>query len=574
MTERDVFESRLRVALLRHVADGPTDFDALAFARTVAAREPRRHGFAAARTWQGFAIPRRAWVLLLLAGLLAAMVGGMLVVGSQLQRKPPAVVPAFVCPPGSTPNKPGPVDQARPVLGGGTYSALDRRAGRLVAFGPTLTNFETWTFDTCTNVWTQMHPDRAPDSASGLVYDVDSDATIGVFSGTVWAYDLGADAWTEKGRAPIDARLVAYDPGSGLVVAAPARESRTANAVQLWSYDIATDTWARIGEASAQAAGSRGEAYAYDASVDRVIVYSVNESANHTWLLDLRAGTWARSGADTPTIHGLWGMATVPPALVFDDATKRTLVSSIMGGIAAYDATVDGWEHVVGTADSDQAWARFGPSSGWWLDAYDPVNRRLIGSGTGNSLWAFDPANRQWTVLLEGEAGTEPTDFGFGPFVPAQPGSAPDLEAMLPSDVNGVTFTKTSAVGGIPSTRLGKGGWGRVPLPADMLGEFLHAYGRTLADLSIAISIPTDAPKADTFCIAFRVKGADATELAATLATISGLEAVAATVGGKQVQVFRETPGVGFDLYVKDDVLFYVFTDGTSLIDGIVAALP
>ena len=35
-------------------------------------------------------------------------------------------------------------------------------------------------------------------------------------------------------------------------------------------------------------------------------------------------------------------MATVPPALVFDDATKRTLVSSIMGGIAAYDATVDG----------------------------------------------------------------------------------------------------------------------------------------------------------------------------------------------------------------------------------------
>ncbi len=31
---------------------------------------------------------------------------------------------------------------------------------------------------------------------------------------------------------------------------------------------------------------------------------------------------------------------------------------------------------------------------------------------------------------------------------------------------------------------------------------------------------------------------------------------------------------MGFDLYVKDDVLFYVFTDGTPLIDGIVAALP
>jgi hypothetical protein len=587
MTERDVFESRLHAALVRHVANGPTDFDALAFARTVAAKEPRRRGLAASLTLRGLAFPRRAWVLLLLAGLLAALVAGTLLVGSLQERRLPAVVPpvapsvapsiapAFVCPAGSTPDKPGPGAQVRPALGGGTYSAFDRRAGRLVAFGPTLTNFETWTFDTCTNAWTQMHPDRAPDSASGLVYDVDSDATIGVFSGTVWAYDLGADAWTEKGRAPIDARLVAYDPGSGLVVAAPAWESRTANAVQLWSYDIATDTWARIGEASAQAAGSRGEAYAYDASVDRLIVYSVNESANQTWLFDLRAGTWARSGADTPTVNGRWGMATYPPAIVYDEGAKRTVVGGPSGRMAAYEATADRWEYLVGGAEPGQDWAtRFGPASQGGGDVYDAVNRRLIGGGEGNSLWAFDPANRQWTVLLEGEAGTEPTDRGFGPFVPAQPGSAPDLEAMLPSDVNGVTFTKTSVVGGIPSTRLGKGGWGRVPLPADMLGEFLHAYGRTLADLNIAISIPTDASRADTFCIAFRVKGADATELAATLATISGLEAVTATVGGKQVQVFRETGGMGFDLYIKGDVVFYVFTDGSPLADEIVAALP
>ena len=301
---------------------------------------------------------------------------------------------------------------------------------------------------------------------------------------------------------------------------------------------------------------------------------SVNESANQTWLFDLRTGTWSRSGADTPTIHGLYGMATVPPAIVYDEATERTVVSGTWVRSAAYDATADRWEYLVGGADSDQRWARFGPSSGWWLDAYDLVNRRLIGRGEGNSLWAFDPANRRWTVLLEGEAGTEPTDLGFGPFVPAQPGSAPDLEAMLPTEANGVTFAKTSVVGGIPSTRLGRGGWGRVPLPADMLEEFLRAYGRTLADLNIAISIPTDASKADTFCIALRVKGADATELAATLATISGLEATAATVGGKEVQVAREIGGMGFDLYVRGDVLFYVFTDGTSLIDGIVAALP
>jgi hypothetical protein len=31
---------------------------------------------------------------------------------------------------------------------------------------------------------------------------------------------------------------------------------------------------------------------------------------------------------------------------------------------------------------------------------------------------------------------------------------------------------------------------------------------------------------------------------------------------------------MGFDLYVRCNVVFYVFTDGTPLIDGIVAALP
>jgi hypothetical protein len=93
MTERDAFENRLRAALLRHVADGPTGFDALGFARVVAAKEPRRHGFAGTLTWRGVAVPRLAWTLLLLAALLAAMVAGMLFVGSQIQQKLPAVVP-------------------------------------------------------------------------------------------------------------------------------------------------------------------------------------------------------------------------------------------------------------------------------------------------------------------------------------------------------------------------------------------------------------------------------------------------------------------------------------------------
>ena len=108
--------------------------------------------------------PRPAWVLLLLAGLLAALVGGTLLVGSQQRRLPavvPPVGPVFECPPGSTPDEPGPVDQARPA--GLTWTmAFDRRAGRLVALAGVDSALETWTFDVCTNTWTRMHPNREP----------------------------------------------------------------------------------------------------------------------------------------------------------------------------------------------------------------------------------------------------------------------------------------------------------------------------------------------------------------------------------------------------------------------------
>ena len=110
MADPDVFERRLRAALVRHVHGGPTDFDAHAFARMVAASEPRRHGRGAILGWRRVVVPRVAWVLLL-AALLTAMITGLLVVGSQLDWKLPAVlpvVPAFECPLGSLPEDSAP----------------------------------------------------------------------------------------------------------------------------------------------------------------------------------------------------------------------------------------------------------------------------------------------------------------------------------------------------------------------------------------------------------------------------------------------------------------------------------
>jgi hypothetical protein len=455
--------------------------------------------------------------------------------------------------------------------------------------GDEVTGVETWTFDVCTNTWTRMHPDREPStSGSNLVYDVDSDVTILIEAREVWAYDLQADTWTLKDAvAPIDASSSTlatswiYDPVTGLVVAAAAefaaepewKRSRP----ELWSYDVATDTWTPILQDGPAPAWDRGVSVAYDASTDRLIAYGVNQSmdaGNEAWLFDLRTGTWSRADADTPEICGLWGMNRYPPALVYDEAEERTVVSG-NGGLAAYDAATDRWENLNGSDDPGQGSVEFGPSSEWSMDTYDPVNGRLVGLGGGNGLWAFDPATRQWTVLLEGrDAGAAPTD-DEGVAVTPRPGWAPELEALLPSDVDGVRFTNTSVAGRPLSTRLGKGGWGSVPLGSDELNPFLSDHGKWLTDLNIAVATPIDRSRADTFAIAFQVKGVDATELARLLADPYGaIGGATATVGGKEVQVFRETRGMGFDLYVKDDVLFYVFTDGTSLIDGIVAALP
>ena len=384
------------------------------------------------------AVPRSAWVLLLLAALLAALVGGTLLVGSQ-QRRLPAVVPpvgqVFECPPGSTPDTPGPVDQARPLRSpmavALTAMAFDRRAGRLVALADTDFGLETWTFDVCTNTWTRMHPNKEPPSNSsfGLVYDVDSDVTVAVdWDGRVWAYDLEADTWTEKGRAPVDdAPLRFYDPASGLVIALGDDGDADTLGLELWSYEVETDEWAPIPQAKPLAIGPHYEDFAYDTSVDRLVAYAntwkdAGDTAEgwifeaRTWLFDIRTGTWSGTGAATPEYsYGLWG---IQPGIAYDEAAQRTVMLG-QGHSAAYDATADRWETLYVGASWDEPGAcgtrpecRRMPHL-----VYDPVNERLVVYGGTVSLsadpgWvnpddmlAFDTRTREWTVLLEPSEG-------------------------------------------------------------------------------------------------------------------------------------------------------------------------
>jgi hypothetical protein len=426
MADLDVLERRVIAVLLDYVGQVPDAVDAAAVARRVALEHPRRRAFRVG--WRPTAVPRVAWVLL--AALLLA-IAGALVVGSQPELKLPAVVPPVgqvaTCPPGSTPDEPGPVGQARPAEEH-SATAFDRRAGRLVVVTDGSNGVETWTFDVCANIWTQMAPNREPPSVAyspQLVYDVDSDVTIwvsevvisGVASEKVWAYNLQADTCTEKSAAPtIGFVFLAYDPVSGLVVAAPHPEiERT-----WWNYEVETDTWIPIHQANA--GPSQRVVIAYDGSVDRLVAYgdaAYGSTPYETWLFDIRTGTWSRSAAERPAVAG-WLTA---PGSVYDEAAERTLIFA-RAPLTAYDARADRWE-ILAAPES------ISPPTDPWHSApsvyvYDAVNRRLVGWRVGGNrnqesgVAALDLTNRKWTVLLEPSGRSSST-----PVPRPEPTSAP-----------------------------------------------------------------------------------------------------------------------------------------------------
>jgi hypothetical protein len=245
----------------------------------------------------------------------------------------------------------------------------------------------------------QMHPTQAPPPDSNvwfeqLVYDVNSDVTIGTFSTGVWAYDLQANAWSRKGSAVLGGSPAAYDPVSGLVVSVlgviPGRSER----VQLWNYDVETDTWTPIHQATAGPDDAEMHyQVAYDAFVDRLVLYGIGGSGTppyDTWLFDIRTGTWTESRAERPAV-GPAGPGLTGPRLVYDEAAERTLVFT-WAPLTAYDASTDRWEILTGGEDRVVDPHQM---------EYDSVNRRLVGWGAGGAVEALDLVTGEWTVLLE-----------------------------------------------------------------------------------------------------------------------------------------------------------------------------
>ena len=148
------------------------------------------------------------------------------------------------------------------------------------------------------------------------------------------------------------------------------------------------------------------------------------------------------------------------------------------------------------------------------------------------------------------------------------PGATGDLAAKLPSQVNGVTFMKTSFGGSMFTGAIPIGGGDQD------FAKFLADNGKSMSDVQIAMATATGSSASGSVVMAFQVKGVPSDKLLAW-ATKDTSKMPKTSIGGKEVFGAAEM-GFGAYIYVKDDVIFYVLSMGgdASMAEAVLKQLP
>jgi hypothetical protein len=375
------------------------------------------------------------------AGVMVALFGGLLLASILTTRQGAEPLPGAVsetatgalasCPAGSTPDQPGPADQARPPGGDDVAVAFDRGAGQLVYHVAKRGIPETWTLDVCTNTWALAQRGDGPGTGDRLldaVYDERAGVTVAVDgaesdAGT-WTFDLSAAAWTERQTPPFPDALpvrLTYDRDAGRTVALSLQRP-----FRMWTYDATADEWHPV--VPAEPLPSHEYAMhvlaTYDRSVDRLLTYHLGHAA----LFDTATGAWETVGTRSPAfVYG--GYLSYGGEIVHDEASGWTVLISD-GLVIAYDAAAGDWATLWGEERGEYVDGGIavedpvrGPLGGTDHHlAFDPVNDRIILVGGSTStlasraprqdVWAFDAVNGEWTELVPASDEREVTDDG------------------------------------------------------------------------------------------------------------------------------------------------------------------
>jgi hypothetical protein len=374
------------------------------------------------------------WVVVALAMLLA-LIGGLLVIGALQDRQPLAV---SACPPGTTPDEPGPIDQARPAqVERVIWDPTDGRS--VLAFSPADSRTgATWRFDVCSNAWRQYSGSPTPVMVPGptgvglvpalddsaIVNDVDSGLVV-VFERNrpyIWSYAPNVHRWALLGERPfVNPVTAARDPVTGLIAVFGTVGPTYAMDGQMWTFDVDSGSWTRVGDGAPRLPWPESlfVSVAYDQAVDRFVLVAPQVARGlldtdgqplpgdaplpgGTWLFDLRTRTWSpRTAPPAEALSfGGWGWTlefeTAGDPVVYDEANERVLAFGART-VAAYDSTAGTWE-LVWSGEPDLRTRA--------PKAFDPVNARVVTFARlggyvplVDEVAAFDLATRDWIVL-------------------------------------------------------------------------------------------------------------------------------------------------------------------------------
>jgi hypothetical protein len=309
---------------------------------------------------------------------------------------------AATCPPGSNPDAPGSVDQPRPWGANWSNQAavFDQHAGRIVYVDEA---GDTWTFNVCTNTWSEMNPRFMNDDASTwmgrdgwpgqLVYDVDSDRTIAFGGNHLGVYDANFNTWTVR-SLPTDYAVaepgsgVVYDPVSGLVV--------IRFSPGLVAYDVDTDTWIPV-----ETVGNRPYPpflVGYVPETDRFVFLDGFDGEG--LIVDPRTGRSEDLKGPEGGVFAGFG------SLDYATSASGAYVLDKGGDICRLDPTTLEWGCISGPDPNS------GDAGLLGAIVADPINHRIVliyGYGPGfngerfydvNPIWAIDFPTRDWTQLL------------------------------------------------------------------------------------------------------------------------------------------------------------------------------
>lgn len=214
--------------------------------------------------------------------------------------------------------------------------AYDRQSKRIILFGgagATDVSNQTWAYNLGANMWTERQPSISPPARLGarMVYDTNADRIIlfgghnlnGQFLPGTWAYDFDSDAWMETmpvaGPSPRAWQAMAYDAESRRIVLFGGDQGPGLSLADTWTYDWVSNSWVEMSPTGGPSRRAHAAA-AYDSRADRFVLFGGDSGANETWVYDLNTNAWGkRDVTSTPS-------GRIAHAMAYDEESDRIVL--------------------------------------------------------------------------------------------------------------------------------------------------------------------------------------------------------------------------------------------------------